>query len=47
MVRLLDLQGNQIKEFQAHPGTAIPNSERFCAISAISRNIKNHKLQLL
>ena len=27
--------------------TAIPNSERFCAISAISRNIKNHRPQLL
>jgi len=27
--------------------SAIPNSERFCDISAISRNIKNHKPQLL
>ena len=27
--------------------TAIPNSERFCAISAIYRNIKNYKLLLV
>ena len=27
--------------------SAIPNSERFCAISAIYRNIKNYKLLLV
>ena len=27
--------------------SAIPNSERFCAISAISQNIKNYKLLLV